>query len=149
MRLTARDNPETIRRYQHLRPAGWGRARCGARAVEVGHVCGRERDHRGPHAAHGAWRRVTAVWEAGSREGSSGTFSPVRHPTPRAASRRRPAATRPVGLRGAAAGASDGWLTRAAWRLLSMVLDIEELALFLMFVAFVYFAIDWLAIIFR
>jgi hypothetical protein len=50
-----------------------------------------------------------------------------------------------VGLR----KSGESSLTLAGRRLLHMVLDIEELALLVMFLAFVYFAIDWLKIIFR
>ena len=145
MRLTRKDHPETIRRYQHLRKAGWGKPRCGARWPEEGRACARERDHRRPHAAYAGMGRVVAVWDAGGASESSG-FTPleVKSARPTASQGRRRAA-RPVGLR----DTSPNWLASLGRRVLRMVLDIEELALFLMFLAFVYFAIDWLKIIFR
>ena len=145
MRLSARDNPETIRRYQHLRRARWGARACGAGWPDGGRRCTREGAHRGPHAAHTRLGRVVAVWDDGAPRPSSGNFAPL---DPRADQPRKstvPATRRPVGLR----SASGSWLTAAGRRMLKMVLDIEELALFLMFIAFVYFAIDWLKIIFR
>ena len=61
------------------------------------------------------------------------------------AARRPSSRARPVGLR----ADEPGLLRKAGRRLLRMVVEIEELALFLMFLAFVYFAVEWLAIIFR
>ena len=145
MKLTARDNPETIRRYAHLRRARWGRAVCGARGSDTGHTCGREAGHRGPHAAHAWFGRVVAVWESGRVQGGSGGFSPVSSSKAAAAARRPSSRARPVGLR----ADEPGLLRKAGRRLLRMVVEIEELALFLMFLAFVYFAVEWLAIIFR
>lgn len=67
MRLTVEDNPETIKRYGHLKPASlWGSARCGVRCPGSSHTCTLEKGHRGPHAAHGLFKRVVAVWDAGS-----------------------------------------------------------------------------------
>ena len=86
-----------------------------------------------------------AVWDEGAPRPSSGGFAPLE---PRAGQPRKSAVAatrRPVGVR----SASGSWLAAASRRMLKMVLDIEELALFLMFIAFVYFAIDWLQIIFR
>jgi hypothetical protein len=84
------------------------------------------------------------VWEAGATTPKS-SFTALEPRKPRPARNRSRAGTRPVGLR----DRSDGWLASAGRRVLAMVFDIEELALFLMFLAFVYFAIDWMKIIFR
>lgn len=66
MRLTVEENPETIKRYGHLRPASrWGSVRCGVRCPGTSRSCTLEKGHRGPHAAHGMFKRVVAVWDAG------------------------------------------------------------------------------------
>ena len=145
MRLTAKEHPETIRRYQHLRRARWGGRPCGVVWPEGGRRCTREVDHRGPHATHLRLGKVVAVWDEGPSRSTSAGFTPLDASGGKARSSPPPTSRRPVGLK----SKSESWLAAAGRRFLTMVLDIEELALFLMFLAFVYFAIEWLAIIFR
>lgn len=67
MKLTIEDNPETIKRYAHFKPAPpWGAERCGARCPGTSRTCTLEKGHRGHHVAHGGFNRVVAVWDAGS-----------------------------------------------------------------------------------
>ena len=141
MRLTAKDHPESIRRFAHIRPVRGG-AVCGARWTATEHACTREARHRGPHVAHGRLRRVMAVWDTG-RE-ATGSLLPV--PSADSSPRAPVGRGRPVGLK---AGGERGTLRGLGRTLLRMIVDIEELALLLMFLAFVYFALDWLKIILR
>ena len=63
MRLTAKENPETIKRYEHIRPArGWRTVICSVKCPGTPHTCTLTRAHRGPHVAHGTFRKVVAVW---------------------------------------------------------------------------------------
>jgi len=64
VRLTAEGDAATIKRYEHVKPARfWWRRRCGVRLAGTPRICTRERAHRGPHAAHGAFGRLLAVWD--------------------------------------------------------------------------------------
>jgi hypothetical protein len=72
MKLTVEDNRETIKRYAHLKPApAWGSNRCGAACPGSPRTCTLEGGHRGPHVAHGLFRRVVAVWDSGARTRTS------------------------------------------------------------------------------
>ena len=66
MKLTIEENPERIRRFSHIKPAPrWGVALCSASCPGVPRTCTLKRGHAGPHVAHGAFRRVVAVWDKG------------------------------------------------------------------------------------
>jgi len=66
MRLTIEKDRERIKRYGHMRPApAWGAGRCSALCPGTSRACTLEQGHRGPHVAHGLFRRVVAVWDAG------------------------------------------------------------------------------------
>ena len=57
-----------IKRYDHVKPAPlWGPARCSIRCPGTRHTCTLAKGHRGPHVAHGLFRRVVAVWDADAR----------------------------------------------------------------------------------
>ncbi|MGD8322627.1 MAG: hypothetical protein PVJ02_19405 [Gemmatimonadota bacterium] len=72
MRLTARDDPAGVKRYSHVRRArGWRVDPCSAPCPGTGYRCTREKDHRGPHVAHGWLGKVTAVWDGGGELRSS------------------------------------------------------------------------------
>ncbi|NNL30061.1 MAG: hypothetical protein HKO77_03520 [Gemmatimonadetes bacterium] len=120
-------------RYAHVKPAPFWRKRCGRTAPGSERTCTREPGHRGPHVAHGPLRRVVAVWEAED--------SRVAQP-----SGRKPATRRPVGLPSKGSSSLTGRLGVAAK---FMDEHIEEIALAVFFVAFVWFAIEWLMIILR
>jgi hypothetical protein len=127
MRLTVEENPETIKRYAHLRPAPlWGSVRCGVRCPGTSRSCTLEKGHRGPHAAHGLFKRVVAVWDAGF---------PVGRPEGIAVDR----AERDAFEEGGAV---------AAWRAFRNVVPDMESGIYLtFFVAFVGFVIYWLLLI--
>jgi hypothetical protein len=134
MRLTAREHPDAVQRYAHVRPAWPWMRRCGRTCPGTSLACTLLAGHRGPHVAHGSRRRVAAVWEMA--EGA----------TPSKPTARRAARTRPIGLRERSpvdvlTAARRVWL-----RLASMG---EEIALGAFFLAFVWFAIGWLRLIFR
>ncbi len=68
MRLTADENRDAIKRYSHLRPARGSQSRCSALCPGTRYLCTLEMGHRGPHASHGALKRIKAVWDSGSSE---------------------------------------------------------------------------------
>ena len=66
MKLTIEENRETIKRYGHIKPAPmWGSVRCSAKCPGAARNCTLEEGHRGPHVAHGMFKKVVAVWDAG------------------------------------------------------------------------------------
>ncbi len=68
MRLTIEKDPAAVERYGHIKPARrlLGR-RCAARCPGVpSRTCTLEKRHRGPHVAHGRFRKVLAVWDEGT-----------------------------------------------------------------------------------
>ncbi|MDX1495755.1 MAG: hypothetical protein R3253_16920, partial [Longimicrobiales bacterium] len=91
-----------------------------------------EAGHRGPHVAHGLLRRVVAVWEGAGAVAS--------------APRRRAAPRKPVGLR---TKGSKGLGERLGAVARFVDEHAEEIALAVFFIAFVWFALDWLMIIMR
>lgn len=136
MRITADDHPHAIHRYGDVRPARWGRSRCGARLPDdLDVTCTREAQHRGPHVAHRVFRRVVAVWDSGPALRALGSERPVP------LVRRR--ATAPVGLR-TPSGASR--LRELAKRVLRDP-PVEEVAMLILLVAFSWFAFDWFRMI--
>ena len=143
MRLTAKDHPEAIKRYGDIpRSRGWTATECATRWPGTSHVCTREKGHRGPHAAHGWFRRVLAVWEADAREKSPG--GPARVPA-EVRSRKGSLARRPIGLPSRSpVGLIEGlrsFLKRGASSL-------EEIAFLIFFLAFVGFAIGGFLLIY-
>ncbi|MDH3271833.1 MAG: hypothetical protein OEN56_10890 [Gemmatimonadota bacterium] len=135
MKLTAQDDPRAIQRYRHIKPArGFGVLRCGKSCPGTSRRCTLAQGHRGPHVAHGLLGRVLAVWESAARASS------VRPPNPPGGRRS------PIGIR---RGTSDG-LGASIWRAMVRVASsAEEIALLVFLLAFVYFAIDWLRLIFQ
>ena len=136
MKLTVDEHPKAVARYAHIpRARRWSSIHCRRVCPGTRYTCTREAGHRGPHVAHGFFRRIRAVWEPSS----------AAAPSPRSAKRRsRPKV--PIGLRGAG---SDG-LFRGLRGFVGRVFSSgEELALFAFFIAFVWFAIDWLRLIFQ
>ena len=64
MRLTIEEHPERLARFTHLKPgSGFKGKRCGEPCPDSSRTCTREQDHRGPHASHGSFGKLTAVWE--------------------------------------------------------------------------------------
>lgn len=157
MRFTVEEHPRAIERYAHVKPArGWRVASCSARCPGTSRTCTREKGHRGPHVAHRFFNRVAAVWDTGSGASEQGRTAErgrsTRHgrtggsePTNAPAKRRRPA-RKPIGLRARDFGGALEALRKLAARAASSV---EEIALLVFFLAFVWFAIDWLLLIMR
>ena len=133
MRLTIEERPETIKRYSHITPArGWRIRPCSAKCPGAPRSCTLERGHRGPHVAHGRFKRVVAVWDSGAGPERSGVMG------------RTSTGKSPIGLR---TNSSVGVLERV-WRVVVRSLAApEDLALFLLFLAFVWFAFEWLLLI--
>ena len=66
MKLTVEENPETTKRWDHIRPAPiWGGVRCSDKCPGSTRTCALAKNHKGPHVAHGVFNRVMAVWDAG------------------------------------------------------------------------------------
>jgi hypothetical protein len=64
VKLTIERDPEAIKRYGYLKPArAWGGQRCSARCPGTARTCTLEKGHRGPHVAHGMFKKVVAVWD--------------------------------------------------------------------------------------
>jgi hypothetical protein len=131
VKLTADRHPDGVRRYQHLRPAARRADRCGAACPGESWLCTLDRDHRGPHVSHSRLRRVLAVWDAprGARD----------------VSRRRRKRHPPTGLPVRTPPNLLDAIGDLAWRIVSSA---EEIALVVFFLAFVWFAFDWLRLIF-
>lgn len=148
MRLTREENREALKRYRHLKPVRRRAERCGRRLERSKRTCTLGKGHRGPHAAHGLFGRVLAVW--GSGDGSAGSPGAGRSSTRAGRGStgpgRRVAPRRPVGLRSRdPGGVLERVRSAAAW----VDEHAEEILLLSFFAAFVWFAIDWLLIIFR
>ena len=124
MHLTRKRDGARIDRFAHLERAGRVGRRCGAEEPEAVRTCTRPRDHRGPHAAHGTFGRVLAVWEPDARE---------LRPSSEALSNR--AAAR--GDRMARGGDAPGLLARLSARAARIVSSPEELAMVVLFLGLV------------
>lgn len=157
MRFTVEEHPEAIERYAHLKRArGWRVTSCSARLRGTSCTCSLEKGHRGPHVAHRFINRVVAVWDSGGETSKpGGTVEPGQHGraavttrrgrAPQAARRKQPPG-RPIGLRARGPEGALETLRKLATRAASSV---EEIALLVFFLAFVWFAIDWLLLIMR
>ena len=138
--MTAEEQPQAIKRYAHVpRAGGWNPTPCGSRLEGTARLCTRERGHSGPHVAHGAFRRILAVWDAAGGSAASRRLRGAHpeHPAPKRPRRR------PVGLpsrAGDSASALRTWLSRT-------LASAEEIAFLVFFLAFVGFAIYWLSLI--
>ena len=130
MRLTIESDPQTIRRYDHVRPArGWRVERCGVVCTGVDRACTRELGHTGPHVAHGRLGKVNAVWEADS----------ATRARPEARARVVEAARQgglPSQRSGSALRAVGRWFT-------DRVSSVEDVAMLILMLAFFGFAVDW------
>lgn len=130
MRLTIEENPETIKRYSHIRPAFvWGSVRCSAWCPGTSRNCTLEKDHKGPHVAHGFFRNVVAVWDERSkvRKSEVSASRDLREVTPR-------------GLRGKGLLSA---LMAFRGRIVRRAPSIEEVVFLVFALGMVWFAIDW------
>jgi len=134
MKLTLEENPETIKRYGHLRPAPpWGSVRCSAKCPGTTRTCTREKGHRGPHAAHGSFRKVLAVWDS-SAEGRS--LEPARSARKLRGPRRREVPKAP---------GDEGFLAsvKAVWKAIRRITpSMEEILLIALGLTMAWFAVD-------
>lgn len=130
MKLTVEENPETIKRYGHLRPAPrWGVDRCSALCPGTSRTCTLEAGHRGHHVAHGLFRRVVAVWDSGGQAQKAHRRA-----------KRTGAAVRRISNPGGGLAAA----IRAFWgRLRRRPPSLEGAFLFVLAVSMVVFALDW------
>lgn len=144
MRLTVEEHPEAIKRYRHVeRARGWKPTPCSRKCPGTPRICTRAGGHRGPHVAHGRLRRVLAVWDSGGGpRPSDEAVGPPRKGKTRGPRR----SARPVGLRTRSPLGIVAALERAVARATS---SLEQIALIILFLAFVWFGIDWLLLILR
>ena len=133
VRLRVEEHARAIRRYRHVKPARGGSAKCSLRCPGTSHTCTLAKGHRGPHVAHGSFRKVVAVWDSGARA----------EPAARTV-HRGSGAKAPIGLR---SRRPAGLLEVFRALLARAVSSGEELVLAICFLAFVWFAIDWILLI--
>lgn len=130
MRLTLEEDREAIKRYAHIRPAPvWTRTLCGARCPGTTRNCTLKPGHRGPHVAHGAFRRVLAVWNVRSELGTV-----AKRPKKDVAKR----AHREVWT-----GSVVGILGATLKRVFQAFSSVEEAAMLILLLGFLWFAADW------
>lgn len=142
MRLTVEDHGKAIKRYSHVKPARGSKARlCSALCAGTRRTCTLEKGHRGPHVAHGLFKRVVAVWE--SETGARISKEPVRPPA-RAKPRGGVRPGKPIGLR---AQKPVGMLEALWERVVGTIGSVEQIAFLIFFLAFVGFAIHWLLLL--
>lgn len=134
MRLTREEHPESLKRYRHIKRSGRGQKVCYQLCPGSARTCGRQKGHRGPHAAFGLFRRVLAVWDVGGSEASAPPPAPVR-------ARGRT----PIGLR---SQRPDSPFDLAKTLVRSAFSSPEELAWFIFFLTFVGFAIGGFLLIY-
>lgn len=152
MRLTLEEHPEAIKRYAHLKRARGLRARtCYAALADSPRTCTRESGHRGPHAAHGRFARLLAVWDSGTRSGAAPSAPRRRAETGRAKTRSGPrnqavGERRPMGIKSRDTTSLPG---RALRGLLHFLKSPDEVAFVFLFLVFVYWGIQWMMMILR
>lgn len=133
MRLTVEKDRETIKRYGHIRPASaWGSVACAARCPGTTRTCTLEKGHRGPHVAHGFLKNVVAVWDAANGAAPEKSRTAVGPQVPKEV------------WTGSLVGAVGAFWSHVA-RLKPAVGDV---ALLILFLGFVVFAVDWFLRIF-
>ena len=130
MKLTVEENRETIKRYGHIKPAPiWGSVRCSARCLGPPRTCTLEEGHRGPHVAHGWFKKVLAVWDSGIK-----------------ARRSEEKAKRAVGAVARSGSRNVGLVAalKAFWRrVIRRAPPMEEALLLILALSMAGFAIDW------
>jgi hypothetical protein len=138
MRLTVEEHREAIKRYSHVRPARGSKSRlCSTLCPGTRRTCTLGKGHRGPHVAHGLFKKVVAVWESDTGAGVS--KEPVGNAA-HAKSRSGVGTRKPIGLR---TGRPVGILEALRERVVGTVGSVEEIAFLIFFLAFVGFAIHW------
>ena len=139
MRLVIEEHREAIKRYSHIRPTrGWRVKPCAARCPGTSHACSQAKDHRGPHVAHGFPSKVVAVWDAGTG------VKVTREATSQQSGGRVSKSGPPIGLQ---SRRPTGMLDAVWKQVVRAASSVEQIALFIMLLAFVWFAIEWLLLI--
>jgi hypothetical protein len=142
MRLTLEEHREAIKRYRHVKPArGWRVSLCAARCPGLARSCTLEVGHRGPHVAHGFFRKVLAVWAS-----DVGVPTPGELPA-RDSRGARPRGGGPGGPIGLRPRAPVGILEALRERLVRIVSSADQIAFLIFFLAFVGFAVHWFVLI--
>jgi hypothetical protein len=132
MRLTLESDPESVKRYGHLKPVrGFGARPCSTRFPGSGRACTLARGHGGPHVAHGRLGKVLAVWDAAA------DVVPTR------AARPAPGSTGNVREDSRAVAILDRVRAVVAY----VDVSVEGILLLVLFLAMVGFVIDWLFMI--
>jgi hypothetical protein len=135
MRLTLESNPESLKRYGHMKPArASGLVQlCSNPCPGTTRRCGLEKAHRGPHVAFGLFRKVVAVWDADAE---------THRPSP-------PPVGVPEARPGGARAREDRSLLRSVGEFLSAPFSsVEELTWIVFFLVFVGFAFGGFLLIF-
>ena len=133
MRLTVEKDRETIKRYGHIRPApAWGGIACAARSPGTARTCTLEKGHRGPHVAHGFLKKVVAVWDAGTGAAPEKPRTAVG-----------PRMPKEVWTGSLVSGMGAFWS-----QVVRLKPAIGDVALLILFLGFVVFAVDWFLRIF-
>lgn len=129
MRLTIENDPERIKRFSHIKPAPMlGSVLCDAKCPGTVRACTLQRGHSGPHVAHGTFRRVVAVWDAGIKERT--VQKKARRPAKIPAS---------VGMPG---GSPLPELVSYLGRIMKRT-SVEEVVFLILAISMVAFAVDW------
>jgi hypothetical protein len=128
MKLTIEDNRDGIKRYRHIQPvARLGGPPCSVRCPGTQRTCTLKRGHSGPHVAHGVFRRVLAVWDAGATaSGSGGKLKRVG-----------------VGFPRGGQGKPLGALEALRHFIVRRVPSLEEVVFLVLGLAMAGFAVDW------
>jgi hypothetical protein len=136
MKLTIEHDRETIKRYGHIRPVrGWGARRCDARCPGTSRTCTLETGHRGPHVAHGLFKRVVAVWDTPGTEVVASSDRLRTTLVPRTQSPLR--------------GGNPQGIMKALWHRVVRAADsLEEISWVVLFIAIVGWAIYWVHLLF-
>jgi hypothetical protein len=135
VRLTVEEDRETIKRYAHIKPGRPGKlGLCSARCPGTARTCTLAKRHRGPHVAHGSFRRVLAVWDADTE------------------ARRSSESARPALVPRARGEVWTGGMGEVVEALRSRIAhftpSLAEVAMLILLLGFVAFAIEWLLLIF-
>lgn len=130
MRLTVEEDRDTIQRYAHIKPAPvWTRTLCGVTCPGTTRKCTLKTQHRGPHVAHGAFQRVLAVWNVRSETGT--------------VAKRPRNAVAPRVHREVWTGSLVGIVGGTVKRLFRALSSVEEAAMLILLLGFLWFAADW------
>lgn len=134
MKLTIEKDGERLKRYAHVKPTrGWTAVVCGTACPGTERTCTREREHGGPHVAHGRFGKVLAVWYGGGDRGA-----PVE---------RLKASIQSRAQRDLRSGGLVGILEELGRRVARVAEAVGEAAILILFLAMLGFAVYWMSLI--